>query len=129
MKPSQKDPSGEQPFQKTFLVDSGRKAVLAGRSVRKIMHTSGIKEGCPATEIPLLLESTTGKEVKTAASRRYLVREVKEVRLVPENVRGHSWRIDAAIEYDNSPSGVATTAGFLGLLAYGAKWSYMHAYH
>lgn len=115
MKPSKTDPSGEQAFKKTFLVDPDKKAVSAGLAITTILHTRGIKEGGPVTKLPLFLDPETGKEVKIAASHIYLARKVKQAGLSPEHVRGHFLRIVGATAYDNSPSGGAITVGFLGL--------------
>lgn len=80
------------------------------------------------TEDPLFLDTETEKEIKLAASRRYLVKKVNEEGLSLQNVRGYSLRIGGHTAYANLPNGGAIKAGFLGLGESGARWSYMHAH-
>lgn len=87
MKPSKTDPTGEQSFEKTFLVDPDRDEVSAGLPITTMQHTSGIKEGSLFSELPLFLDPGTGKEVQIAPSRLYLVKKVKEAGLSPQQVR------------------------------------------
>lgn len=128
LKISKTDPSGEQGFEKTFLVDGSRDAIYAGFAISFMLHLRGYNDEWDILTTPKFLEPDTGKEVPLSSSRRMLAEKVREAGLSPQHVKGHSIRIVVATAYANSPEDRSIMAEFTRLWASGARWAYMHDY-
>ena len=96
MKPSKTDPTGEQAFERTFVVDSAPNALSAGYAILQMLKGDPSAEGADLGAVPLFRDSRTGREL-TYNPARVELRLLLTQAGYPELARGlHSLRIGGA---------------------------------